>query len=152
MAEITSRQAAAIASRGKMSPSSAGVMRVSVIRSPATVTWAQNDTCGNRDRIPAGSRILGSFISSAAAGASVTLSVGLRAWTADGSGTVVDAAAINNAVAASSAINGFNAGGVLVTSGAEYVTTQDTEPFFTLGGATPTANAQVVVTVVYIAP
>lgn len=152
MAEITSRQAAAIASRGKMSPSSAGIVRSSVITSPAAVAWAQGDTCGNRDRIPAGSRILGAFVSNAALGASVTMNVGLRQWTADGSGAAIDAAGIISALNVSGAVNGFSGGGTFVTGGAEYVTAVDTEPYFTLAGATPTANAQVKIAVLYVAP
>ena len=155
MAEITSRQAARIASSAfgyKMGPASSNGVRASVITGPDTAAWAQNDTCGNRDRIPAGSRIIGAFVSCAAMGASVTLDVGLRAWTPDGTGAAVDADGIVTALAVSSATSAFNGSGALVAAGVESVTTVDTEPYFTLGGANPTDDADIRVTVLYIAP
>lgn len=152
MAEITSRQAARIASQGKMSAGSSNPLRASVITGPATAAWAQNDTCGNRDRIPAGSRIVGAFVNCAAMGASVTLDVGLRAWTADGTGAAIDADGIVAALAVSSATNAFNASGALVASGVESLTTADAEPYFTLTGANPTDDAAIRVTVMFIAP
>lgn len=157
MAEQTSREAARIASSTygyKMHPTSGGVLRATRISGPATVAWAQNDTCGNRFRIPKGSRILGAIVYSADMGTSVTLDVGLRAWTADGTGTAVDADGIVAALDVSAAaINGaFYATGALVAVGAEYLTTSDTEPYFTLGGANPTDDALIAVEVLFEAP
>lgn len=156
MAEQTSREAARIASstygykfRGG---ASAGPMCTSTITGPDTVTWAQNDTCGNRDRIPAGSRLMGCWVSCPAMGASVTLDVGIRAWTTDGTGTAIDADGICAALSVSSAVSAFNGSGALVKDGAEYVTAVDSEPYFTLGGANPTDDADVRITVMYAAP
>lgn len=155
MAEQTSREAAliALASAGKMKAASSGKVRASVITGPATVTWAQNDTMGNRDKIPAGSRILGALVNCADMGTSITLDVGLRAWKADGTGTAVDDDGIVAALdVATAAVNGLYSTGALVAAGAEYVTAVDTEPFFILEGGTPTANAAIRVTVLYVAP
>jgi len=157
MAEQTSREASRLASSTygyKMHPTSSNPLRTSRISGPATVAWAQNDTCGNRDRIPKGSRILGAIVSCADMGTSITLDVGLRAWTADGTGTAVDADGIVAAldVATAAIAGGFYATGALCTSGAEYTTTSDTEPYFPLGGGNPTDDALVAVTVLYVAP
>jgi hypothetical protein len=157
MAEQTSREAARLASSSsgyKMHPTSAGMLRASRISGPATVTWAQNDTCGNRHRIPKGSRILGAFVSCADMGTSITMDVGLRAWTSDGTGAAVDADGIVAALdVATAVVNGaLHSTGALCAVGAEYTTLADTEPYFTLAGGTPTANALAAVTVLYIAP
>lgn len=157
MAEQTSREAARIASSAagfKMHATSAGPVLSTRISGPATVAWAQNDTCGNRFRIPKGSRILGAFVYSADMGTSVTLDVGLRAWTADGTGTAVDADGIVAALdVAAAAINGgFYATGALVAVGAEYTTLADTEAYFTLAGANPTDDALIAVEVLFVAP
>lgn len=157
MAEQTSREAARLASSAsgyKMHPTSSGLVREARISGPATVTWAQNDTCGNRVRIPKGSRVLGAFVSCADMGTSITLNVGLRDWTADGTGTAVDADGIVAALdVATAAVNGaLHSTGALCAVGAEYTTLADTEPYFTLAGGTPTANALIAVTVLYVAP
>jgi hypothetical protein len=152
MAEISSRQATSIATLGKMRPGSADGIRASVITGPDVAAWAQNDTCGNRDRIPAGSRVIGAFVSNAAMGSSVTLDVGLRTWTADGTGTAVDADGIVAALAVSSASSVFSGSGALVAAGAEYITAVDTEPYFTLTGANPTDDADIRVTVLWVGP
>lgn len=155
MAEITSREAARLASfsaGGKMKAASSSGVRATVITGPATAAWAQNDTCGNRDRIPAGSRIIGALVNCAAMGTSVTLDVGLRNWTSDGTGAAVDADGIVAALAVASAVNAYNASGALVGSGVESVTSVDTEPYFTLGAANPTDDAAIRVTVLYVAP
>jgi len=155
MPEILSREATRVASPangGKMRAASSGPMSASVITGPDVVTWANGDTCGNRDTIPAGSRILGAFVSNAAMGASVTLDVGLRAATNDGSiGAAIDADGIVAALSVSSASSVFAGSGVFVAAGADYVTTAHAEPYFTLAGGTPTANADIRVTVVYVA-
>jgi predicted phage tail protein len=155
MAEQTSREASRLASSTygyKMQAASSGKVRASVITGPDTVTWAQNDTCGNRDMIPAGSRFIGAFVSNAAGGSSVTMSVGIRAWTPDGTGAAIDAAGIVSALAVTSAASVFSANGTYAAAGAESVTTVPSEPYFTLAAAVPTANADFRVTVLYIAP
>jgi hypothetical protein len=155
MAEQTSREAARLASfaaGGKLRAVSSGIMRASKITGPDTVAWAQNDTCGNRDRIPKGARLLGALVSNAAMGASVTLDVGVRAWTRDGTGAAIDADGIVAALAVSSASSVFNASGALVAAGAEYQVSADAEPYFTLAGANPTDDADISVVVLYLAP
>jgi hypothetical protein len=155
MAEQTSREAArlALSSAGfKMKAASAGKMFVSRISGPATVAWAQNDTCGNRHRIPAGARLLGAIVHCADMGTSITLDVGIRAWTADGTGTAVDADGIVAAAdVATAALSGtLFATGALCAVGAEYVTLADVEPYFTLGGGNPTDDALIAVDVLYV--
>ena len=155
MAEITSREAARLASTAagsKLKAASSGLLHATVITGPDTAAWAQNDTCGNRDRIPPGSRIVGALVQCAAMGASVTLDVGLRAWTADGTGAAVDADGIVAALSVSSATTAYNGSGALVAAGVDSVTSVDTEPYFTLGGANPTDDADIRVTVLYVAP
>lgn len=152
MPEIVSREAARLATTGgKLRAGSSGGVHASVITGPDVAAWAQNDTCGNRDFIPPGARILGAYVNCAAMGASVTLDVGLRAWTADGTGAAVDADGIVAALAVSSATNAFNASGALVASGVDSVTSVPTEPYFTLTGANPTDDADIRVTVLYVA-
>lgn len=154
MAEQTSREAARLASTaagGKLRAASSSTTAASVITGPATVTWANGDTIGNRDLIPPGSRIIGAFVSNAAMGASVVANVGLRAFTADGTGAAVDAAAVVSALSVASAQSSFVASGTYTAAGAEQVTTVPTEPYVTLSGATPTANAAIRVAVLYVA-
>jgi hypothetical protein len=154
MPEIVSREAAltlASSGGGKMRAASSAVAHASVITGPAVAAWAQNDTCGNRDIIPAGSRIIGAFVSNAALGASVTMDVGLRAWTPDGTGAVVDVDGVVDGLDVSGAVSAFNASGSMCAAGVEAVTTVATEPYFTLLGANPTDNVAVRVTVLYIA-
>jgi len=157
MAEQTSREAARLASNsagGKIKAVSSGLVRVSRISGPATVAWAQNDTCGNRDRIPKGARLLGAIVRCADMGTSITLDVGVRNWTADGTGTAIDADGIVAAAdVATAAVNGsFLSTGALVAVGAEYTLTADAEPYFTLGGGNPTDDALIAVDVLYVAP
>lgn len=157
MGEQTSREAARLASNsagGKMKAVSAGLVRVSRISGPATVAWAQDDTCGNRDRIPKGARLLGAIICSADMGTSITLNVGVRSWKSDGTGAAIDADGIVAAAdVATAAVNGsFLATGALVAAGAEYVLLEDAEPYFTLAGGNPTDDALIAVDVLYVAP
>jgi len=155
MADIESREATLLASSSagyKMRAASSGKVRASVITGPTTAAWAQNDTCGNRDAIPAGSRLIGAFVSNAACGSSVTMDVGLRKWTVDGTGEVVDVDALVDGLDVSSAQSTFAASGSAVAAGAENVTTVVTEPYFSLLSANPTDDADIRVTVLYIAP
>lgn len=155
MADVPSREASRLTSSTygyKMQAASSGKVRASVITGPDTVAWAQNDTCGNRDMIPAGSRFIGAFVSNAAAGASVTIDVGIRAWTPDGTGAAIAVDGIVAALAITSAAHVFNASGTLVAAGAESVTTVPSEPYFTLEAANPTDDADIRVTILYIAP
>lgn len=156
MPEITSRQAARLASTaagGKMRNADASIVFATVITSPATVTWANGDTVGNRFRIPAGSRLLYAQVSCADMGTSITLDVGVRRWTPDGTGAVIDADGIVAALdVATAAVSADARNGAMVAAGTETgILTQDAEPYFTLNGGTPTANAQIRVDVFYMA-
>ena len=155
MAEQTSREAARLASfsaGGKMKAVSANVLRTSTITGPDTVTWAQNDTCGNRDRIPKGARLLGAYVSNAAMGTSVTLDVGVRQWTRDGTGAVVDVDGLVDGLDVASAQSTFVATGSAVAAGVDSTLAYDCEPYFTLLSANPTDDADIRVTVLYVAP
>ena len=55
-------------------------------------------------------------------------------------------------VATAAVAGAFYATGALCSSGAEYITLADTEPYFTLGGGNPTDDALIAVTVVYVTP
>lgn len=154
MAEQTSRQATRIAASAngyKMLPADNGMVRATVITAPDTVTWAQNDTCGNRARIPKGARLLGAYVNCAALGAGVTMDVGIRAWTSDGTGAAIDADGIVAALDVSGAVNAYAGNGDLVDVG-DTTVSADAEPYFTLAGANPTDNVDVKVTVLYLAP
>lgn len=150
MAEITSRQAAKVAARTKMSPNEAyGKKRVIVITSPATAAWAQNDTIASPVLLPVGTRFTcNSYASHAAMGTSVTLDVGIR----DKNGTAIDADGIAAAVAVATAGRTAINNGALVNDGAEYVTTEPCYLYATLGGAAPTANAQIRLEVEVVTP
>jgi hypothetical protein len=64
----------------------------------------------------------------------------------------VDADGIVAALAVgAAAVNAYTATGALVASGVDSVTTVATEPYFTLTGANPTDDADIRVTVLYIA-
>ena len=150
MAEIVSRQAAKVAAGTKMSPNEAyGKKRVVVITSPATVTWAQGDTLASPVVLPVGTRFTcGTNASHAAMGTGVTLDVGIR----EVDGTVIDADGIAAAVAVASAGRSAANNGALVAAGVEYVTTKPCQVYATLGGGTPTANAQIRVEVEVVTP
>lgn len=149
MAEINSRQAAYLAAGRLRSPAYiGGKKRVLIVQTPATHTLAQNDTIASGIRIPKGTRFLAdSFVSNAAMGAGVTLSVGLRNWKTK---EVVSATQIASAVAVASAGRSALNNGAGVVDGVEYVTTVDTEVYLTIGGAAPTANAQLRAEISYL--
>jgi hypothetical protein len=156
MPEITSRQAARLASTaagGKMRNADAALVACTSITGPATVTWANGDTCGNRFRIPAGSRLLHAQVSCQDMGTSITLDVGVRRWTPDGTGVAIDADGIVAALdVASAAVSADARNGALVTGGTDAgILTADAEPYFTLNGGTPSANTQIRVDVFYTA-
>jgi hypothetical protein len=79
----------------------------------------------------------------------VTLAVGLRNAQTK---AVIDATAIAAATAITTAATQQVNTGTKLTNGQRYVLDQDAEIYFTLAGATPTANAQIRVEVPYITP
>lgn len=110
---------------------------------------AQNDIAGTGIVLPKGTRLVnGVFVSNGAGTASSTLSVGLRDATTL---VAVDATAIVNAVAITTAANaGVNTGTKLIT-GQDYLLPQDCEIYLTFGGAAGAANQQIRVEVPFIA-
>ena len=144
MAEFDSRQLAALegSPKVKASPFDHGRISVAVATTPAVAAWAQNDTWNTGIVIPKGSRILRSGrLSHGIFGASVTMSVGIRAT--DSAGTVIDVDAAG--------VKELD-GGSLFAAGVAYTTTQDSEVYCTLLAANPTDNAQAEVEIHYIAP
>lgn len=155
MAEQTSRQAARLASTsagGKLRAGDHGTVKCTSITSPATVTWANGDTIGNRTKIPAGARLLHARVSCQDMGTSITLDVGVRAWKPDGTGTAIDADGIVAALdVATAAVSALSMTGAMVKDGTDTgILTADAEAYFTLNGGTPTANAQIRVDVYYV--
>lgn len=149
MAEIVSRQAAAVAAGKVTSANAKGKKRVVVITSPTAATWADGSTIASGVKLPPGVRFLcDSFASHADMGASIALDVGIRDWATK---TAIDADGIAAAVdvATAAARQALNSG-ALVKDGAEYVTTTETEVYATLSGGTPTANAQIRIEVSYL--
>lgn len=152
MAEIVSKQAAVVAAGSKnLAPMmGGGSLRVITITSPDTVTWAQNDTCASPIKVPKGSRFIGANVSCADMGTSITLDVGFRKVS---DGTAIDADGIVAALdVATAAVAAYNASGAKVAAGVEYITTEDSYVYYTLGGGTPTANAQCRVDVLVVTP
>lgn len=141
MAEVNSRQAAAIAAGAKLLPSSHyGKVRVVEITTPATHSIALNDTLGSGVVLPVGTRFLAlSVVSCAAMGASTTLSVGTRDPVTK---AAISSGGIASGIAISTAGNIAAANGALIAAGVESTTTVPTELYLTFTGATPTANAQ----------
>lgn len=152
MAEFNSRQITSLASTPKVkgSPYDHGKVSVLVATTPATAAWAQNDTF-LIGVIPKGSRILrSSRLWHGAFGASVTMSVGVRAA---GGGTVIDAAGLMAAtsVATANLANTISTG-TLMTAANGYVTTADVDVYATLAAANPTDDIQAEFEIHYIAP
>lgn len=149
MADITTKQAALHAAGTKTTGASHGKLCVNVFTSPNTVTWAENDRMISPYPIPVGSRLtVGSYLSHAAMGTSVTADVGL----VDEDGVEIDLDGIASSTNVASAGRTIVAGGALVGAGVEYVTTQVCYPCVTLKSATPTANAQIRAEIHYLAP
>lgn len=154
MAEKVSKQAAYVAAgtRKQAPVMGGGAKKCIVITSPDTVTWAQNDTIASPVLIPKGSRFLcDTFVSHADMGTSITLDIGIRK--ASDNSTAIDADGICAALdVATAAARAAANNGALVKDGVEYVTTEDSYVYATLGGGTPTANAQLRIEVSVLFP
>lgn len=142
MAEINSRQAAAIAANKKLLPARiGGKKRTIIIQTPATHALANGDTIASGVRLPVGTRFLAdSFVSRAALGAGVTLGIGLRNFKTK---EVLSATGIASAIDVSAAGNTAANNGAYVAAGVDYVTQVETELYLVIGGANPTASAQI---------
>jgi hypothetical protein len=150
MPDINGRGAAELAAGRKIGLESQGVHSVAVCEMPATYTAANGDTVGSGIVLKKGSRLLCPVtISGNGNAASVTLAVGLRNAQTK---AVIDATAIAAATAITTAATQQVNTGTKLTNGQRYVLDQDAEIYFTLAGATPTANAQIRVEVPYITP
>lgn len=125
-------------------------VRVAVIETPATYAApAQNDTAGTDLVLPQGSRVLLPITVSCAAGtASSTLSVGLRDPRTK---VAIDATAVVNAAAISSASTSQVNTGTKCITGQTYLLPQDCELYLTFGGAAGSANQAIRVEVPFVA-
>jgi hypothetical protein len=152
MPEFNSRQAALIASGQKVQSNSDGTGRTLTIITPATAAWAANDTIASGLMIPKGSRLkLGSLVSTAAMGAGITLSVGIRNFRTKAAITGAGGAAgIASAVSVASAGVFQLNNGSLCAAGVDYIVPEDAEVYATLAGGTPTANAQARIDIEYV--
>jgi hypothetical protein len=145
MAEVLSKQATRAATAGstgynKRTPADQGRMTVFVLTSPDVVTWTNGDTVAGGVPIPIGTRFLnGASVVCTAMGTSVVMDVGIRNFDTK---TAIDADGISASVNVAAAGSKNANGGALVGAGVEYVTTEVSELYVTLSGATPTANAQ----------
>lgn len=139
MAEVNTTQGAKLIAKTKLAPyESFGRKRILASKMPAVFAQlAINDTIFI-GRVPAGSRFtLNSKVSCAAGTASSTVDIGIRS---SKTGVVIDAdgiaAAVNTAAAGQKDANT----GVLIASGAEYVTTEEVDVYATATGAVLAAN------------
>jgi hypothetical protein len=145
------RTSAAIALGQKVNPTNQNRVRVAVFEMPATYAAPANgDTFATGIVLAKGTRLLCPVtVSGATNAASVTLSVGLRDATTK---VAVDATAIVNALAVTTAATAQVNTGTKLTGGQFYTLPQDCEIYGTWGGATPNANVQTRVEISYVAP
>lgn len=152
MAELATvtKTAVAIAAGRKTDPTAQNRSRFAVITTPAAWSAANGDTFATGIVLAKGTRLICDVVASFAAGAaSSTLSIGLR----DANTKVaVDATAIINALAITTAATSQVNTGTKLINGQDYVLPQDCEIYGTFGGATPQANQAIRVEVPYIAP
>ena len=150
MAELISKQVAAMAAGttgvGKaINGFSFPKTRKIKIHAPTTQVNAQNDTMGSGVALPIGTRFgLGSIVSHAAQGTSVTLDIGIRNFKTK---VAIAAAGIGSALAVAASGRTAANNGTLLIDGADSVTTEVSEVYFTYTGANPTDNAQMCVEV-----
>lgn len=152
MAELATvtKTAIAIAAGRKTDPTANNRSRKAVITTAATWSAANGDTFGTGIVLVKGTRLSGDVLASFATGAaSSTLSIGIRDAVTK---VAVDATAIINALAITTAATAGVNTGTKVINGQDYVLPQDCEIFGTFGGANPTANQAIRVEVPYIAP
>lgn len=152
MAELltVTRTQVAIAAGRKTEPTAHNRVREVIIDTPAVWSAANGDTFGTGIVLPKGSRILaGPTLSNGAGAASSTLSFGLRDPITK---TAIDATAIANATAITTAACAQVNTGTKFTAGQYYVLPQDAEIYGTFGGAAPTANQAIRLELAYVQP
>jgi len=150
MAEQNTRNAAELAAGRKLGPSENGQEQRMIIEWPAAHAFANGDTVGTGMILKRGTRLTAlPLISFATGAASSTLSLGLRDPVTK---TAIDATAIVNALAITTAATASSATGTKYVNGQRYLLPQDAEVYATLGGATPQANQAIRVEIPYITP
>lgn len=139
MAETNTTQAAKLVARTKLLPHESHG-RVRILASKMATAFAQlaiNDTIFI-GRLPVGARILDTSIVSCGAGtASSVMDIGLRSTL---TGTVIDADGIAVGIDIAAAGTKVANTGVLIASGAEYVTTEEVDVYATVRVAVGAAN------------
>jgi hypothetical protein len=149
MAEINGRIPAELAAGRKAMYDSQSKSFMAVCEMPAAYTAASGDTVATGVVLKKGTRLIAPVtISNATNTASLTLAVGLRHAVTK---VVSDATALAAATAITTAACAQVNTGTKLTAGQRYVLTEDSEVFFTLAAATPTANAAIRVEIPYIA-
>ncbi len=134
----------------KATPSELNRVRAAIVESAATYTAANGDTFATHLVIPAGSRIMGAVLASFGTGtASATISLGIRDAITK---VAVDATAIVNALAVTTAATSWVHTGTKIITGQYYLMPQDVEIYGTFAGATPTANQAFRFEVLWVSP
>lgn len=149
MAEVNTTQGAKLVAKSKLLPhESHGRARMLCAKMPATHSGAAiNDTIFI-GRLPVNSRILlDSYISCAAGTASCVVDLGLRKAK---DGTVIDADGIAVGIDVAAAGNKLANNGALITSGAEYVTTEEVDVYATVRVAALAANQSLKFEISYV--
>ena len=126
------------------------VRKAVVTMAAAYAAPAQYDIAGTSMVLEQGTRLVGPVIVSNDTGtASSTLSVGLRDAVTK---VAVDATAIVNAVAITTAATASVLTGTMLITRVDYLLPQDCEIYLTFGGAAGAANQQIRVEVPFVAP
>lgn len=150
MAEVNTTQGAKLVASQKLaSHESFGRVRMLASKMPAVHAGAAVNDTVLIGRIPVGSRILlGARVSCGAGTATSVLDIGLRK---SKDGTVIDADGIAVGVDIAAAGNKSAESGALITSGAEYVTTEEVDVYGTVRVAAIPANQVLKVEIPYVA-
>lgn len=148
MPEINNRSAAEFAAGRKVLTDTHGDGNRIVVEMPTTWTAASGDTVATGLVLPQGARLLAPVtVSNGTGTASQTLHVGIRN---NRTKAVVDATAIVNAAAITTAGTAQVNTGTKITAGQRYVMPEDMEVYMTLNAATPTANQLIRVELEYV--
>jgi len=150
MAEVNSFNAAELAAGRKIGPTFNGQDQRAIIRWPAVHAFANGDTIGSGVILKRGARLTGIPVLSFGTGAaSSTLACGIRDAVTK---VATDATAIFAATAFQTAATAMPLTGSKIITGQDYLMLADQEIYFTVAGATPTANQVVRVEVQYMNP
>lgn len=134
----------------KATPTELNRVRVAIVESAATYTAAAADTFATHLVIPAGSRIMGGVLASFGTGAATaTTSIGIRDAITK---VAVDATAIVNALATTTAATAWVHTGTKLINGQYYLMPQDVEIYGTFNTAAPTANQAFRFEILWVSP